>query len=124
MLGGEPIVMAFEFDDACMDEEICPDILRFDSYSLDWAAFVLRNRNGNWEFSHNKQIVAGPVADGRMPSVIENYLEMYPQEQDALDSINLSGLLPYLIYPDANMWQYCFCQKTAIKKYLKLIDVL
>ena len=59
-----------------------------------------------------------------MPSVIENYFEMYPQEQDALDSINLSGLLPYLIYPDANMWQYCFCQKTAIKKYLKLIDVL
>ena len=60
---GVPVVNIYEFDEASLHR---PDlsVLQFDSYSREWAEFVLMNRRNRTRVpSHQYDIVIGPIAD-------------------------------------------------------------
>lgn len=120
VLGGRRIVMEFDFDDSCLLDPSA-GCLNFEAYNEDWTAFVLRNRNRAWNFKHDYPVVSGPVADGVMPTVLEDYLKVFPSEAEALNKENLSRLTKQLLFSRRQSRQYCFHTKEAIEKYLKYI---
>lgn len=64
LLGGEPIVSCFDFDEdaAKADSEI--SYLRYEKYSLEWGKFVHENRNNKSRTSlHSYDIIYGPIAN-------------------------------------------------------------
>lgn len=97
VLGGRKLVMEFDFDDSCLTEN-ASGCLKFDGYNEEWTAFVLKNRNNVWDFKHDYLVVAGPVADGIMPTVIDDYLDIFPNAEDALKKENLSKLTKQLVF--------------------------
>lgn len=120
VLGGRRIVMEFDFDDSCLFD-LSSGCLNFETYDEDWTAFVLQNRNLNWNYRHNYPVISGPVADGVMPTVIEEYLRSYPDEIEALKREHLSKLTERLLFSKRQSRQYCFHTEEAIEKYLKYI---
>ena len=122
VLGGRKLVMEFEFDESCLSD---PDsgCLFFEDYDEDWTAFVLKNRNRQWNFHHDCPVVFGPVADGVMPTVIDDYLRNFPGEREALAKDNLSGLTGKLVFRRKDSRQVCFHTIDAVKKYLRFITI-
>ena len=58
---GVPTVLSYQW---CEDSVSDLNILRFDSYTLDWAEFILLNRkNKTNQQKHCYDIVIGPIAD-------------------------------------------------------------
>lgn len=105
---GKPNVYTFDFDDSVSDDI---NILCFDSYSLEWAEFVIMNRtNKKRENVHNYDIVIGPIAD----DVIG--FQMRRVEEGA---ITLPQFLEEIKYHTVTM-QYMF----ATDKSLKLLKQL
>ena len=63
---GEPTLNTFLFDETVLSSNDI-NIIRFDSYSTEWADFVLMNRNNKSEIlSHNYDIVYGSIANDRI----------------------------------------------------------
>lgn len=118
IMGGRRLVMEFDFDDSCFTDNPT-DCLCFDSYNAEWTGFVLRNRNKAWRYVHEYSVVYGPVADGIMPTVIEEYLSKYPDEVTALKLDNISSLTNKLMFKKFSARQVCFRSTEAIVKYLK-----
>lgn len=63
---GEPTLNTFLFDETVLSSNDI-NIIRFDSYSAEWADFVLMNRNNKLDIlAHNYDIVYGPIANDRI----------------------------------------------------------
>ena len=122
VLGGRRLVMEFDFDDSCLTDT-ASGCIKFDGYNEDWTAFVLKNRNKAWGFNHDYHVVSGPVADGIMPTVIEDYLRLYPNVDEALKRENLSKLTTQLVFKRQGSWQVCFHTMDSVRKYLKFIKL-
>lgn len=120
VFGGRRIVMEFDFDDSCL-HDAASGCLVFEGYNEDWTAFVLRNRNRAWNFKHTYHVISGPVADGVMPMVIDEYLEAFPDEAEALNRDNLSVLTGKLLFRRRESRQFCFHTQDSIDNYLKYI---
>lgn len=80
-------------------------ILKFDSYSLDWANFVLDNRqNKNRQNQHPYDIVIGPIADDTIGFQIRRF-------QDGIISIEI--FLEEIKFHKTTM-QYLFATERAL----------
>lgn len=66
-------VTTFEFDENDFTKSICK-IKHFDSYSEEWLDFIVANRNKKGNFSHDYDIVIGPVADDKVQKTLRFYL--------------------------------------------------
>ena len=100
---GNPIVFQYE-----VKEEDMADlrILRFDSYSEEWAKFILANRNNKSEKAvHDYDIVIGPIADDKVG------LQLWRYE---IRSIDLPTLVRNLQYMKGVTIQYFFGTERAI----------
>lgn len=100
---GNPIVFQYE-----VKEEDMADlrILRFDSYSEEWAKFILANRNNKSEKAvHDYDIVIGPIADDKVG------LQLWRYE---IRSIDLPTLIRNLQYMKGVTIQYFFGTERAI----------
>ena len=107
---GNPIVTRYEFDETLLNDPVMK-ILIFPKVSVEWAQFVLDNRDLNHKgFSHNYDIVAGPVADDTVAFQLRRYL---------LGGISLEKLVTELEYRGLNN-QYFFGTELAISKLKKL----
>ncbi len=63
---GVPTLNTFLFDETVLSSNKL-NILRFDSYTVEWANFVLLNRNNQSEVNaHEYDIVYGPIANDRV----------------------------------------------------------
>jgi hypothetical protein len=67
------VVTEFEFIDAAFTHWEF-NVLRFSRYTEDWLDFVVKNRNTGEPFTHNYDIVEGPVADDDITQRINDYL--------------------------------------------------
>ncbi len=109
--GKSPIVTTFEFDDSCLSNSEL-NVLCFESATAEWAEFIAKNRfasrNG---FTHNYDIVYGPVADDGVYDQLRRYIR---------GSITAAQLAEELKFVHLNK-QYYFGTKKAIQ-YLKMID--
>ena len=112
MLGtGEPQVTTFDFEEKWLNDDSLK-VKIFPQVSVEWARFVLDNRDINRKgFSHQYDIVVGPVADDTVAFQLRRYL---------LGVISLEDLVKELTYKNINN-QYYFGTELAITK-LQYID--
>lgn len=108
LLGGEPIVTQFEFDNALMHSETLHTKV-FEDYSEEWADFVFANREGREVEQYD--IVYGPIANDKVGLQIRKLKD---------GTINKAEFLNRLKYMKGVTYQYFFGTDAAIKHLVKL----
>ena len=103
--GGSVIINEFEFDESAL---AAPDFkfFRFDSYTEEWARFVLANRSSNVS-NHDYDIVFGPIANDKIGRQIFNFQSGY---------IDFDTFIKRIQYPEGITFQWAFCTEKAIQK--------
>lgn len=109
---GSPEVNPFIFNRSRCPSEI--KIKEFKTSNWEWAEFVMKNRDRQHKpaFSHEFDIVIGPVADSSVDPEIHAYKEEFGS--DYLLKKNLRILAQRLMYRSQYI-QYCFCTAEALK---------
>lgn len=74
LFGGYPVIQEYEFDESLLTDSDL-NILRFDAPSTVWAEFIFKNRNRHIEFSHDFDIVVGPIANDGVAYLLGRYEE-------------------------------------------------
>jgi len=106
---GSPIVLSYEIEEEKMKEL---NVLRFDTYSEDWAKFIIKNRNNKSKIPvHDYDIVIGPIANDR----VGYQLWKYDTQQ-----ITLPILVKNLRHMKGLTIQYFFGTERAIQLLKKL----
>lgn len=105
--GGKPIITSFEFDETLLHDEHL-HVKTFDTYSREWAKFVLANRDADSETNiHEFDIIHGPIANDSVGRQIFNLKEGY---------IDFEEFMKRLHYMKGITFQYAFCTELAISK--------
>lgn len=101
---GSPIVQTYSVDESLWKSL---HILQFESYSEEWAKFILQNRNNPTDQSvHDYDVVIGPIANDRVG------VQLWKYENHSID---LPTLVHNLQYMKGVTIQYFFGTKRAIK---------
>ena len=103
LLGGEPVVTKFEFDESVMQSTDLR-IKVFKEYSEEWADFVFANREGNEVERYD--IVYGPIANDKIGLQIRKLKD---------GSIDKAEFLNRLKYMKGVTYQYFFGSERAVK---------
>ena len=103
LLGGEPVVTKFEFDESAMQSSDLR-IKVFKEYSEEWADFVFANREGNDVERYD--IVYGPIANDKIGLQIRKLKD---------GSIDKAEFLNRLKYMKGVTYQYFFGSERAVK---------
>ncbi len=75
MFGGLPVVQKYEFDETILSSSDI-NVLRYDNVCVEWAEFIYKNRSRtNPPFTHNYDIVIGPIADDGVAYLLGRYEE-------------------------------------------------
>ncbi|GHV26076.1 hypothetical protein FACS1894176_06070 [Bacteroidia bacterium] len=100
----KPVVTEFDFDEfAQIDNEL--KILVFDDYTDEWFDFVILNRrNKEKRQVHDYDIVEGPVANDKISTQIDDYLE---------GAITKEQFFSDLIHNPSH--QICFCTVKSLQ---------
>lgn len=108
---GEVIVYAFEFDTTFLSSGELK-VKSFDTYSEEWALFILANRN-NFATTpiHDYDIVIGPIANDRVGFQLRRYID---------ELIDLETLVRKLTYMKGITIQYFFGTPSAISKLKRI----
>lgn len=106
---GSPVVQCYEFNEDLLSDGSLK-VRIFNEVSVDWALFVMKNRNAHGKQVHDYDIVVGPVADDGVVYQINLY------EQHL---ITVEQLVDGLTYRKLNS-QYFFATENAISKLLRL----
>lgn len=101
--GGSPVVQEYEFDESELQSGSLK-ILRFEKVCVEWADFIYKNRNRSANFSHQYDVVIGPIADDGVAYLLNLY-------EEGLRT--LEELAKELEYKDLNN-QFCFLTDRAI----------
>lgn len=80
---GEPTITTFLFDNRVLHDSNDLKIKVFDHYSVEWAEFILMNRqNKTDKQAHDYDIVFGPIANDKVGLQISRYqLQYIPMEE-------------------------------------------
>lgn len=106
-LNAKPIVSTFEFDETSLTDGTL-NIKRFESYTEEWAEFVLKNRDRKTpQPYHNYDIVYGPIADDKVVRQMRRF---------EMGDITLQELMNELKYPKGITFQYFFGSQKALGK--------
>ena len=112
LMGGEPMITCFEFDeDAALSD---PDIayLRFENYCLEWGQFVKKNRdNKGRESLHAYDLVYGPIANDNIG------LQLRRLNADIID---IDKFVDEIKRKGGETYQYFFGTEKALKYLRKL----
>lgn len=104
-----PVVSSFEFDESVMTDGSLK-VKCFESYTEEWAEFVLRNRDRKTlQPYHDYDIVYGPIADDGVVRQMRRY---------EMGDITLKELMRELQYPPMITFQYFFGSEKALEKLL------
>lgn len=107
--GGPIVVNEFEFNESVIQEDGFK-VLRFESYSEEWARFVLANRATKTKI-HDYDIVYGPIANDKVGRQIFNLQAGY---------IDFETFVKRLHYPEGITFQWAFCTERSLKCLLSL----
>ncbi|MCQ2226271.1 MAG: DUF3990 domain-containing protein [Paludibacteraceae bacterium] len=103
---GVPVVNEFLFDESLMTSDELK-VKVFCGYSVEWAEFVLMNRDRNIaQPSHDYDVVYGPIADDGVNYQLRRYWG---------GVITLPGLIEELKYAKGITFQYFFGTERALK---------
>ena len=112
LLGGAPIVNAFEFDEQFLANGLL-NYKQFPHYSLEWAQFVWDNRDDKRSvlFSHEYDVVFGPIMNDTIGVQMRYYRSLH---------ITLGEFLEGIKYYRGETFQYAFCTPRSIQYLRKL----
>ena len=97
LLGGNPYVTPFEFDEQLMDS--CElKVMKFDAYTEEWADFIFSNRDR-------------PIANDKVGEQVALFKGGYISKERFLKKLKLMRGITF---------QYAFCTEAAISKLKKL----
>lgn len=107
-LDSKPVVSTFEFDESALTDGSLK-VKRFETYTEEWAEFVLRNRDRKTpQPYHDYDIVYGPIADDSIVRQLRKY--------ELGDIKTLADLMKELKYPQGITFQYFFGSEKALQK--------
>lgn len=109
LFGGYPIIQEYEFDESLLSGTDLK-VLKFDKPSAEWAEFIFKNRNRDNNFTHDFDIVIGPIANDGVAYLLGRYEE---------GTLTIEELSDKLDYKKLNS-QYFFGTDESLK-YLKRI---
>ena len=105
--GQTPVVSTFEFDESTMTDGKLK-VKCFETYTEEWAEFVLRNRDRKTpQPYHDYDIVYGPIADDGVVRQMRRF---------EMGAITLNELMQELQYPSKITFQYFFGSEKALEK--------
>ena len=108
---GSPIITAYSFDESLLNSAELNVKIFPDEPTVEWAKFIDSNRHASKTgFSHDYDIIVGPVADDGVAFQLERYHEQI---------INDETLARELTYRKLNR-QYFFGTEKSISKLIKL----
>ncbi len=99
---GEGNVRVYEFE---VDEETLRtlNVLIFEEYSLEWAQFVLKNRNNRTRKQvHNYDVVIGPIANDVVGYQIRRVEEGIISEEQFLEEIKFHTVTVQYLFATEN----------------------
>ena len=108
--GGEKSVTSFDFNESCLSSDEF-QVKCFTEYSREWAEFVFNNRDENQDFSHEYDIVYGPIADDYVGLQIRDFKR---------NNITFEQFLANIRYHKGITFQYAFCTQKAIEQLVRL----
>jgi len=107
-IDAKPIVTTFEFDESAMTDGSLK-VKQFETYTEEWAEFVLRNRDRKTpQPYHDYDIVYGPIADDSIVRQLRKF--------ELGDIKTLADLMRELKYPQGITFQYFFGSEKALQK--------
>lgn len=112
---GSPEVNPFIFNKSSCKERI--KIKEFKTNDEEWAEFVMMNRDRKNHFTHDYDLVIGPVADSWVDPEIAKYKKEFGDS--FLLQKNLKILAQRLKYPGPQYIQYCFCTVESLKHLIR-----
>lgn len=74
LFGGYPVIQEYEFDESLLSSAELK-VLKFDKPSTEWAEFIFKNRNRDNNFTHDYDIVIGPIANDGVAYLLGRYEE-------------------------------------------------
>ena len=111
LYGGEMVVSSFEFDEKAA-REAGMNIKVFESYSKEWADFILANRKNDTRTQiHDFDIVHGPIANDDVGYQIRRLLA---------GLITIETFLNELKFKEGVTYQYFFATEQSVKFLKKL----
>ncbi len=111
LYGGEMVVSSFEFDEKAA-REAGLNIKNFESYSKEWADFVLANRKNDTRTQiHDFDIVHGPIANDDVGFQIRRLLA---------GMITIETFLNELKFKEGITYQYFFATERSVQFLKKL----
>ena len=103
---GVPVVSKFMFDESILNGKSDIKIKQFGGYTIEWAEFILLNRNNNTNIqAHDYDIVIGAMADDQIYNYISDYM-------DGVITREQFWILAKFKYPTH---QIVFCTEDALK---------
>jgi hypothetical protein len=109
LFGGYPIIQEYEFDESLLNASDL-NVLRFERPCKEWAEFVFNNRNKAINFSHDYDIVTGPIANDGVAYLLGRYEE---------GTLTIDDLAKELTFKELNN-QLFFGTEEAIKHLRRL----
>lgn len=91
-------------------------IKEFKGFSAEWSKFIILNRSDE-TFTHDYDIVIGPVADAFVDKEIERHKQKYGARY--LDTEALFDFAERVSQFGNKYIQYCFCTEKALKELIK-----
>lgn len=107
LFGGYPIIQEYGFNEALLNNGELK-VLKFDKPCIEWAEFIFKNRNRDLNFTHEYDVVIGPIANDGVAYLLGRYEE---------GTLTIDDLSRELTYKDLNSQFFFGTQKSL--QYLK-----
>mgnify|MGYP002512516419 FL=1 len=91
LFGGYPIIQEYEFDESLLSGAELK-VLKFDKPSTEWAEFIFKNRNRDNNFTHDYDIVIGPIANDGVAYLLGRYEEGTLTIEELSDKLDFKKL--------------------------------
>ena len=113
--GGDPVITPFLFYPTKAQKHGLK-VKEFKGFSAEWSKFIILNRSEE-TFTHDYDIVIGPVADAFVDKEIERHKQKYGPRY--LETEALLDFAEHVSQFGSKYVQYCFCTKEALKELIK-----
>ena len=107
LFGGYPIIQEYEFNEELLDNGEL-NVLKFENPCIEWAEFIFKNRNRDLNFTHDYDVVIGPIANDGVAYLLGRYEE---------GTLTIDDLSRELTYKELNS-QFFFGTSKSLQ-YLK-----
>lgn len=113
MFGGNAVLNVYEFDDSILEKNEL-NIRKFDSPSIEWAKFVITNRNASRiknpqednNIDNRFDIVIGPIADDDLALLFRQFAEGAISVENLIEEMKFKKLTNQYSFHTENVIKY------------------